>query len=101
MFRFFPVLNNDFRIMSQAIKTRLDKKRKNPIKASLDYFEAVIISMVFRVIRIAETLAASAETRGISLTLKKGSYIHLEMRMKDYFVLFILFVIVFISLFRR
>lgn len=95
IFRFFPVLKNDMKIMSQSMKTRgffgraIDKLKHIPA-----YFEVMIVPMVFRVIRIAESLSASAETRGIAMKRKRASYITLEMKLLDYGMLVLLGVIV-------
>ena len=44
----------------------------------------LMVPMMFRVIRIAEFLSASAETRGISLECRKHSYIDCKMTARDY-----------------
>ena len=94
---FFPVLNKDLKIMRQSIKTRgFYTKFSEKLKSILDYFEILIVPMVFRVTRIAESLAASAETRGISLKNHRDSYYVLSLKLKDYLV--ILMTIVIISL---
>ncbi|MCM1224551.1 MAG: ATP-binding cassette domain-containing protein [Lachnospiraceae bacterium] len=75
VFRFFPVLSHDIRLMGQSIKTRgvfysvLEKLRALP-----EYMEILLVPMALRVIRIAEALSASAETRGISLKGRRSSY---------------------------
>lgn len=82
--RFFPVLMNDLKIMSQSIKTRdvfvtfMDKLKGLP-----EYCEIIIVPMMFRVIRIAEALSASAETRGIDLKRKRYSYIKFHIKAMD------------------
>lgn len=78
-FRFFPVLSLDLGIMSEALKTRgafptLGAK----LRAIPAYVEVLIVPMVFRVIRIAESLSASAETRGISLPGRRDSFYAIE-----------------------
>ena len=75
IFRFFPVISNDMKLMSQSIQTRgtfsriLEKIRFFP-----QYIEILIVPLSLRVIRIAETLSASAETRGIDLKCKRNSF---------------------------
>ena len=75
IFRFFPALTADLRILSQSVKTRqvftglADKLKRLP-----SYCEIMIVPMIFRVLRIAQTLSASAETRGIALKRKRQSY---------------------------
>ena len=84
VFRFFPVLCKDLKIMAQSIRTRnlpcgiTEKVRRLP-----RYFENIVVPMTFRVIRIAESLSASAETRGIAMNRKRDSYIKLHLRSGD------------------
>ena len=97
--RFFPVLNKDLKIMRQSIKTRgFYKKFSEKLKSILTYFEMLIVPMVFRVTRIAESLAASAETRGISLQNHRDSYYVLSFKLKDYLVIFATIAIIFLGI---
>ena len=79
IFRFFPVLSGDMKLLRQSIRTRgafvtpLQKLRALP-----SYLEILTVPMALRVIRIAETLSASAETRGIDLKRRKSSYLSLR-----------------------
>ena len=79
VFRFFPVLSGDMKLLRQSIATRgafatpLQKLRALP-----SYLEILTVPMALRVIRIAETLSASAETRGIDLRLRKSNYLSLR-----------------------
>ncbi len=87
IFRFFPVLSNDLRIMRQSMKTRdMFGSWTEKIKRLPEYFEMLIVPMIFRVIRIAESLTASAETRGINLKRKRESYVSLKIGMADIFM---------------
>ena len=84
IFRFFPVLHMDLSIMSQAIKTRgFFSSFLQKIKAAPEYLEIMIVPMVFRVLRIAEALSASAETRGITLKGKRESYTAIKWNLAD------------------
>ena len=84
IFRFFPVLHTDLSIMSQAIKTRgFFSSFRQKIKAAPEYLEILIVPMVFRVLRIAEALSASAETRGIALKGKRESYTAIQWKGVD------------------
>lgn len=79
MFRFFPVLSEDMKLMRQSIQTRgafvtLSQK----LRSLPEYIEILTVPMALRVIRIAETLSASAETRGIALKGKRSSYVSLH-----------------------
>ena len=79
IFRFFPVLSGDMKLLRQSIATRgafrtpLQKLRTLP-----SYLEILTVPMALRVIRIAETLSASAETRGIDLARRKSNYLSLR-----------------------
>ena len=79
IFRFFPVLSGDMKLLRQSIRTRgafatpLQKLRALP-----SYIEILTVPMALRVIRIAETLSASAETRGIDLKRRKSNYLSLR-----------------------
>ena len=79
IFLFFPVLSEDMKLLRQSIRTRgafttsLQKLRALP-----SYLEILTVPMALRVIRIAETLSASAETRGIDLRLRKSNYLSLR-----------------------
>ncbi|MCR4933520.1 MAG: ATP-binding cassette domain-containing protein [Lachnospiraceae bacterium] len=88
-FRFFPVVISDAKISNQAIKTRsFFKGSIEKIKRLPAYVEIMIVPMIFRMLRIAEYLSASAETRGITLKCRKNSYIDLKMNIKDYVFIF-------------
>ena len=83
IFRFFPVLVNDLKIMRQAIRTR--SIRTNGLKNLPFLLEIMIVPLTFRVIKIAEVLSASAQTRGIDLSNKRTSYIEVKFKKVDYF----------------
>ena len=72
------------KLMRQSIHTRstlvLAGERRHKL---LEYVEIMTVPMALRVIRIAETLSASAETRGIDLNKKRSSYIQLKFGMAD------------------
>lgn len=97
-FRFFPVLRNDFKLLRQVLRNRGSCKHKNIIKEKLEYIEALIVSLIFRVIRIGETLSASAETRGIALNHKKSSYVTLRFHLCDYILMMGMIVILMINI---
>ena len=56
-----------------AFATPLQKLRALP-----SYIEILTVPMALRVIRIAETLFASAETRGIDLKHRKSNYLSIR-----------------------
>lgn len=80
IFRFFPVLSGDMKLLRQSIRTRgafVTPWQK--LRALPSYIEILTVPMALRVIRIAETLSASAETRGIDLKRRKSNYISLRL----------------------
>ena len=89
IFRFFPVLSGDMKLLRQSIQTRgafvtLWQK----LRALPSYIEILTVPMALRVIRIAETLSASAETRGIDLKRRKSNF--LSLRFSAWDILFII-----------
>ena len=94
--RFFPVLTNDFKLMKQAIKTRsILTSSKDKLKNIPFLLEIMIVPLSFRVIKIAEVLAASAQTRGIDLKNKRNSFINVRFEIIDYLMI-ICFMLLFI-----
>ncbi len=76
VFRFFPTLSEDMKLMNQSTETRgAFSSVLQKLKALPEYIEIHTVPMALRVIRIAEALSASAETRGIDLKRKRSSYI--------------------------
>ena len=84
IFRFFPVLSSDMKLLRQSIRTRgafVTPWQK--LRALPSYLEILTVPMALRVIRIAETLSASAETRGIDLKRRKSNYLSLRFSALD------------------
>lgn len=84
IFRFFPVLSGDMKLLRQSIRTRgafVTPWQK--LRALPSYIEILTVPMALRVIRIAETLSASAETRGIDLQCRKSNYLSLHFSVWD------------------
>ena len=72
------------RLLRQSIRTRgafVTPWQK--LRALPSYIEILTVPMALRVIRIAETLSASAETRGIDLKRRKSNYISLRFSVWD------------------
>ena len=97
IFRFFPVLSGDMKLLRQSIRTRgafvtLWQK----LRALPSYTETLTVPMALRVIRIAETLSASAETRGIDLKRRKSNFLSLRFSAWDilFFVMLTVSVVV-------
>ena len=79
IFRFFPVLSGDRKLLRQSIATRgAFSAVSQKLRALPSYLEILTVPMALRVIRIAETLSASAETRGIDLKRRKSNYLSLS-----------------------
>ena len=79
IFRFFPVLAGDRKLLRQSIATRgAFSTFGQKLRALPSYFEILTVPMALRVIRIAETLSASAETRGIDLKRRKSNFLSLS-----------------------
>ena len=92
VFRFFPTLSEDMKLMNQSIETRgAFSSALQKLKALPEYIEIHTVPMALRVIRIAEALSASAETRGIDLKRKRSSYISVRFGVWD--IIFILMLI--------
>lgn len=99
IFRFFPVLSGDMKLLRQAIRTRgafvtLWQK----LRALPSYIEILTVPMALRVIRIAETLSASAETRGIDLKRRKSNFLSLRFSAWDILFFVVLTVSVVVGL---
>lgn len=91
VFRFFPVLSGDMKLLRQSIRTRgAFATLWQKLRAFPSYIEILTVPMALRVIRIAETLSASAETRGIDLKRRKSNYLSLDFSAWDIAFLFIL-----------
>ena len=79
--------------MNQSIETRgAFSSLQQKLKALPEYIEIHTVPMALRVIRIAEALSASAETRGIDLKRKRSSYISVSFGIWD--ILFIVILII-------
>ena len=92
VFRFFPTLSEDMKLMNQSIETRgAFSSTVQKLKAFPEYIEIHTVPMALRVIRIAEALSASAETRGIDLKRKRSSYISVNFGVWDILFIVILF----------
>ena len=84
IFRFVPVMGKDLALMKQSVSTRgFFKTIKDKISAFPEYMEIIIAPLILRVIRIAESLSASAETRGIALSGRRQSFISLKTSVSD------------------
>ncbi len=84
IFRFFPVLSGDMKLLRQSIRTRgAFTTPWQKLGALPSYIEILTVPMALRVIRIAETLSASAETRGIDLKRRKSNYMSLRFSAPD------------------
>ena len=75
MLRFAPTVLHEFGEVREAMKIRgFLKSVGNVLKHPMDTLEYAIVPMVFRSLKIADELAASAIVRGIESPYKKESY---------------------------
>ena len=68
------------------------------LRALPSYIEILTVPMALRVIRIAETLSASAETRGIDLKRRKSNFLSLRFSAWDILFFVVLTVSVVVGL---
>lgn len=72
------------KLLRQSIRTRgAFTTPWQKLRALPSYIEILTIPLALRVIRIAETLSASAETRGIDLRLRKSNFLSLHFSFLD------------------
>ena len=75
MLRFAPTVLHEFGEVKEAMKIRgFLKSVGSVLKHPMDTLEYAIVPMVFRSLKIADELAASAIVRGIESPYKKESY---------------------------
>lgn len=99
IFRFFPVLSGDMKLLRQSIRTRgAFVTLWQRLRALPSYIEILTVPMALRVIRIAETLSASAETRGIDLKRRKSNFLSLRFSAWDILFFVVLTVSVVVGL---
>lgn len=99
IFRFFPVLSGDMKLLRQSIRTRgAFATLWQKLRALPSYIEILTVPMALRVIRIAETLSASAETRGIDLKRRKSNFLSLRFSAWDVLFFVVLTVSVVVGL---
>ena len=84
IFRFVPVMEKDLSLMKQSIHTRgFFNTVREKIAGFPEYMEILLAPLILRVIRIAESLSASAETRGIALPGRRQSFTSLKVNRSD------------------
>lgn len=99
IFRFFPVLSGDMKLLRQSIRTRgAFATLWQKLRALPSYIEILTVPMALRVIRIAETLSASAETRGIDIKRRKSNFLSLRFSAWDVLFFVVLTVSVVVGL---
>ena len=80
MLRFFPTVRSEFADVFAALRLRKLLSWKHP----LDAMEYIVTPVIFRSSRIAEELAASAESRGISNPGKHTCRRKIEFQKRDW-----------------
>ena len=94
-FRYFPVLKNDLRIMQEVFRTRgLFVTIGSRIRHFISYAQLLVVPLIIRTIRVAESLTAAAMTRGIESTIKRSSYIQIRMTIRDYAAILFMMMVV-------
>lgn len=77
-------MEKDLLLMKQSIHTRgFFKTVREKIAGFPEYMEILLAPLILRVIRIAESLSASAETRGIALPGCRQSFTSLKVNRSD------------------
>ena len=88
MLRFAPTVLHEFGEVREAMKIRgFLKSVGNVLRHPMDTLEYAIVPMVFRSLKIADELAASAIVRGIESPYKKESYYVSRIAALDYFLI--------------
>ena len=83
-------MSKDLSLMRQSVHTRgFFKTLREKAVVFPEYMEIIIAPLMLRVIRIAESLSASAETRGISLPGRRQSYTSLKIKVSDILILLV------------
>ena len=80
MLRFFPTVRSEFSDVFASLRLRKLLSWKHP----LDAMEYIVTPVIFRSSRIAEELAASAESRGISNPGKHTCRRKIEFQKRDW-----------------
>lgn len=90
MLRFAPTVLHEFGEVREAMKIRgFLKSVGNVLRHPMDTLEYAIVPMVFRSLKIADELAASAIVRGVESPCKKESYYVSRIAVLDYFLIII------------
>ena len=88
MLRFAPTVLHEFGEVREAMKIRgFLKSVGNVLRHPMDTLEYAIVPMVFRSLKIADEIAASAIVRGIESPYKKESYYVSRIAALDYFLI--------------
>lgn len=88
MLRFAPTVLHEFGEVKEAMKIRgFLKSVGNVLRHPMDTMEYAIVPMVFRSLKIADELAASAIVRGIESPCKKESYYVSRIAALDWFLM--------------
>ncbi len=90
MLRFAPTVLHEFGEIKEAMKIRgFLKSVGNVLSHLIDTMEYAIVPMVFRSLKIADELAASAIVRGIESPCKKESYYVSRIAVLDSFLIIV------------
>ena len=84
MFRYFPVIKDDFFIIIDSMKLKgLYTSKRAAVIHPIRTMEFIIVPMLFKSLRTAEELSCAALIKGIENTGKKTSYFDVRLRSVD------------------
>jgi len=85
--RFVPTIKNEMLQIKQSMSMRgIEPNFINLIKKPILTIEYFIVPLLFRSLKIAEELTATALTRGVENDVERSSYFNLTFRKVDYIV---------------
>lgn len=90
--RFVPTIKEEVGYIKESMSMRgIEISPKNLIKKPMITLEYSIIPLLFRSLKIAEELTATALTRGVENNIKRTSYFDVSFKRIDYFtIIFVL-----------
>lgn len=90
--RFIPTIREEFRNIKDSMSMRgIDLSFRNMVKKPILTMEYAIVPLLFRSLKIAEELTATALVRGIESETKRSSYYDVSFTKLDYQILVFVF----------
>lgn len=88
MFRFIPTIKEEFTAIKQAMKMRgIGIGWKNIFKCPMDILEYALVPLLLQSSIITDELSAAVMARGLERNSNRTSYIEVNMRLRDYFLI--------------